>query len=709
MNSRYAAPLTILILLALLPGYAASRSGDAELNKLNYHNNPQRTGWNARETTLTPRTVSSGSFGPVWRTVQFDSFGGTPPRLFASPLYVDRVEIAAGVYKHRTLSIVYAITTTGYAYAVNAFPSADTPAGAILWRARLTEKPCFNGTSGNLSTPVIDLKTQRLYVTSCDDDLHWRAHALDIRSGREENGWPVRFDSTELTAINKNGDTEFGDQPGHIQRGALGLSPSGSRLYVVFATQGGIGNGWIVALNTQNAKVASAFSATARSDETQGGMWASGGPSIDGQGRVYIATGANYAVIMKKLGISGIFPDSQNNWGQSIIQLKDEPQTGFELIGTYTPFNYCQAAAADIDLGSSGTIVIDLDPRTTRTPQLLALGGGKQGNAYLLDRAHMPGGIIKRPPCSEDSASDGSLLSPNIQPQFARRGPVNVFTPYSDDGNMMDQAKSRTTSAYFRDTRGRNYLFVTGSSKTGEKLSISTPPGLARLEIITSPESHAYLQIDQLEQTQTFHNPGSPIVTSNAGESAIVWVLDQNAPRSSPLYGTDTPKPVLYAFDALSLQLLWKSKPGQLSASGKYNEPTVVRGTAFVGTDRIEAFALNAPTVAPEVATPGAIVATSHQKDDATNKKQQKQPGGAQQKIDAASIYIQRCASCHGSEQIGIIPTRTALATLPTDKIVFTLQYGSMQIHASGLREAELIALADYLTSSKSAIAHGDH
>jgi len=44
---------------------------------------------------------------------------------------------------------------------------------------------------------------------------------------------------------------------------------------------------------------------------------------------------------------------------------------------------------------------------------------------------------------------------------------------------------------------------------------------------------------------------------------------------------------VLYAFDALTLKLLWQSADGELETSGKYNEPATARGTVFVGTDRV--------------------------------------------------------------------------------------------------------------------------
>lgn len=585
--------ISISVCVCLILSACALRlEGKTGIDKLTYHYNSQRTGWNDHEVILSPEAVASASFGPLWETPTLDYFEGVPPRLFASPLYVDAVKITSGQYRGGTYRVLYAVTTTGYVYAISAFEAGDTLPGAILWRTRLTGKPCDEGTMGNLSTPVIDLRKQRLYMTSCTDAGQWQSHALDIRSGAELGGWPVNIDHDALNAsgINRNGSTQFSEKDGHIQRGALNLSPDGSRLYVSFGLDNS--SGWIVAVDTTRARVATAFSTTAVTSEIQGGMWASGGPSVDRNGNVYIATGASIVQMVRHAGIPGVFPDSAHSWGQSILQLKDDPSSGFELIGSYTPFNYCEAASNDIDLGSSGTVVIDLDPNKTSTPHLLALGGAKQGNVYLLDRTHMPGGITKRHPCSEDSSSDLSLLAPENQPQFGQRGPINVFGPYTDVHAAMDQARSRTTLSYLHAATGEDYLYITGSSKTGEDLSISTPPGLVQVRIVTSPGKPAYLRVSGLEQTQTFQNPGSPILTSSGGKNAIVWVLDMNAPRSSTLYGTHAPQPVLYAFDALSLKLLWKSGPGVLGPSGKYNEPTIVNGTVFVGTDRIQAFGI---------------------------------------------------------------------------------------------------------------------
>ncbi|MGA8151335.1 MAG: family 16 glycoside hydrolase [Terriglobales bacterium] len=584
-----------LMVSAFLP------EGRAGVDKLTYHYNSQRTGWNDHEVVLTPKAVGSTSFGLLWQTPTLDYFEGVPPRLFASPLYVDRVEITVGPYRGRTFPALFVVTSTGFVYSISAFESDTTPPGTILWRTRLTDKPCDEGETGNLSTPIIDLEKERIYVTSCSGEEQWKVHAIDIRSGDELHGWPVELGHEALNApgINRNGTTQFSEKDGHTQRGALNLSPDGTRLYVSLGLDNS--SGWLVAVDTSRPTVATAFSTTPITGEIQGGMWASGGPSVDLQRNVYIATGASYTQWQRHAGIPGVFPESAHSWGQSILQLKDDPVTGFELVGTYTPFNYCVAAANDIDLGSSGTVVIDLKPSKTSTPQLLALGGAKQGNAYLLDRTRMPGGVIKRHPCSGDSSSDLSLLPPEDQPQFGKRGPINVFGPYTDEHAMIDQARSRTTLAYFRDPTGNDYVYITGSSKRGENFSVSTPPGLAKLKIVTSPGQPAYLHIDQLEQTQTFQNPGSPIVTSSrGGKDAIVWVLDINAPTSSTLYGTHAPQPILYAFDAMNLKLLWKSLPGVLFPSGKYNEPAIVNGAVFVGTDRVQAFGLRSAAAKAE-------------------------------------------------------------------------------------------------------------
>lgn len=566
-----------------------AQSQPAGVDKLMFHHNRERSGWNDRETVLTPQAVTSPAFGLLWESQPLDAVNDRPPRLFAAPLYVHSVEMTQGPLAGRRVSALYVVTTSGYAYAINASQVGTTKPGEILWRQRLTEQPCG---SVNLSTPVIDLPRNRIYMTVCSGSAY-RAHALDIRSGQQLPGWPVVVDASTVDqpGIQKNGNTRrwAATRQGQIgarsQRGALNLNADGSRLYLTFGEPGG----WIISIDTVKPRVASAFSSTAVDEQlVEGGIWASGGPSIDDQGNIYVSTGTSG----RNGNMDLIFEESPGNWGQSILQLRDDPARGFELVGTYTPFNYCVAASWDVDLASSGVVVINLDPKTTSTPRVIAHGGGKQGNVYLVNRAPMPGGVTKRPPCSENPESDMSLLAPDIQPQFGKRGPIHVFPPYAENKGYVDQARSRSTLAYFRDASGNSYVYVTGAAKTGEDLQDSAPPGLAKLQIVTSPGKPAFMRVTGLEKTQTLHNASSPIVTSNGGRDAIVWVLDTNGKRSAPLYGPDAPLAVLYAFDAATLKLLWKSAPGQLATTGKYNEPTVLNGVAYVGTDRIQAFGL---------------------------------------------------------------------------------------------------------------------
>jgi hypothetical protein len=272
------------------------------------------------------------------------------------------------------------------------------------------------------------------------------------------------------------------------------------------------------------------------------------------------------------------------------------PLSTLQLAGTYSTFNYCDLDRNDIDLsGSSAVIIPDLDPSLTSTPHLVTFGG-KQGNVYLLDRDHLPGRLDQRQACSTDSSTDSSLLSPDLQPQFLARGPLNVFGPYSESVGLGDRAKMRSTPACYRAADGTNYLFVSGSTKADVNSPLVVPPCLARLRIVTAPGSPAFLRIDAAENSLMFLSPGSPVVTSNGSSDAIVWVLDANLLRSQPLTGANAPHTVLYAVDAATLNPIWRSTDNVLNSGGKYNTPTIARGGVFVGTDRIQAFGLGTTT-----------------------------------------------------------------------------------------------------------------
>lgn len=567
------------LLLALLVS-----SAGAQYNVLTFHGDPQRTGWIAHETVLTPSNVSGGKFGPIWNSPQFDSvsIGGVtyPPHLYASPLYVDAIAIGG-----LTRQVVYAASNNAFVYAVD----ASGRGGAILWRRQLnTPIPTLDGNLpiGILGTPVIDLNAHppRLYVASADATQGWQVFALDITTGAILPGWPLTISNSTLAPINQNGPAAFQTTIEMSQRGGLNLSPDGRLLYVPFGGYNDRAAGWMIAVDTVTPALASAFAAAPSTDlEANGGMWASGGPAVDAQGNLYSTTGNTTTTNTNTPGY----------WTQSVLQWA--PGTPLRLTGTYTPWNYCQMDQNDADLAGGAVVILpDLGANNTSTPHLITFGG-KQGNQYLVDRDPMPGSLVSHPPCSTDPSTETSLVPPGPQPQFGEPGPLNVFGPYSELYASVDYAKGRSTGAFFRAADGTSFLFVTGSSKAAVDSVDTVPPCIVKLRIVTTPGEPAYVAVEASENTLGFLSPGSPWVTSNGSDNAIVWVLVANVPRGALLSDPNSAHPILYALDPVTLHALWTSTPEMLNVGGKYNTPAFGPGRVFVGTDRIQAFGLTSP------------------------------------------------------------------------------------------------------------------
>jgi len=646
-----------------------------------FHADRQRSGWHRQGTAPTRTQLEDPSFGLLWESPPLDAYEGQAPRLYASPLYLEQVRMSEGQHRGQTFKVVFAASNHGYVYAINAGKAGDVAPGRILWRTRLAP-PCHLQPApldavptGVLSTPVIDTARGRIYVTSCDPEERWQAYALDIGSGKVIDGWPVRLDEARFNAVNANA----GPSPVppkrrfdfRVQRGALNLSPDGSRLYVTF---GETETGWLVAVDTLRPRVASAFAAVAMPHRGSGGIWGAGGPAVDAAGDVFVVTGS---------GFDG-YRDQPHDWTQSVLKLSDSAAAGLRLRGTYTPFNHCGSAKMDIDLGSGGaSLLVDLAPAQTATTRLMVVGG-KQGNAYLLDRDHLPGKLGQRPACGGSAASDGSLLPPQRQPQFAGRGPLSVFAPYSEQDAAMDQARGRSVPAYHRDDSGAIHVYMTGNTRRAEGSPDAIPPSLVKLRVVTAPGQPAHLAIARRQMELVFINPGSPVISSDSTRDPIVWVLDENARRSAPLAGPGPPAPVLYALDGHTLDLLWKSAPGQLHTSGKYNEPVFAHGAVVVGTDRIQAFGPGAPARVPSTVVADAAAVASQA------------AAVADSGLDGEALFKQRCAACHDHPQ-GNIPPRTLLESRSRAYIVDTLTHGAMRAQAAGLSANDIDAIAGYL------------
>src|SRR5258708_6853310 len=92
--TRFSGVRCLILLVALAtascahrPSYGGRASGP---DVLTFHRDAGRSGWDASEASLNSGRVADGTFGRLWASAQFDSSDGVPPRLYASPLYLDR-------------------------------------------------------------------------------------------------------------------------------------------------------------------------------------------------------------------------------------------------------------------------------------------------------------------------------------------------------------------------------------------------------------------------------------------------------------------------------------------------------------------------------------------------------------------------------------------------------------------------------------------
>jgi hypothetical protein len=611
-----------------------------------FHADSAKSGFYQNETVLTKANVAAG-FGQVWQSPVLDG------HLYASPLYQDNVFIQGagnsannagdGVqspsFQNKTLGIVFAATGGGSVYAIAAQDTNGTTGiapGTIIWKTHLGNS--YAGIDGNsigvLGTPVIDIKSGRLYVVASVTDYltaannpnhggnNFEVFALNIKDGSLVAGWPLVFTQTLLDSINQNTLNGTGvavpfSSGGADQRGGLVLSNDGSILYVDFACYGSSNPGWMTTVQTgvtngvANGDTPAIVSAYSGTDTTtvlaNAGMWGAGGPTVDVNGNVFVSTGDSPPS-------TGQVPGA---WGNSVLEWG--PGKTLTLTGVWTPWNYQTQDTIDSDLGGGSPIMIYLPAGSSTTTELLAVGG-KQGNGYLLNAgnhlnnptanptspAPYPASLTVRPPAVNPNQDPG-LYDPNtIRPYFspAQAGPLALFLPYNETSASGDTAKARDTPATFIGPDGTRYIVWAGSSKTAVGSSTPVAPSMYLTKVVASPGQPAYLQI-VAQNTAVMSNPGANIITGNGTSNLIDWIVDSGVKRTDGLTNFNNGAATLYAYDALTLQPIWSSPQRILDMGGKYNTIAAARGQILVGTDRIQAFGVTTDTSVDDAVTGG--------------------------------------------------------------------------------------------------------
>ncbi|HKH97551.1 MAG TPA: hypothetical protein VJ999_00465 [Candidatus Sulfotelmatobacter sp.] len=488
---------------------------------LTYHNDIGRTGQNLAETVLTTSNVASSTFGKL-------GFYSTDGLVDAEPLYASTVAVP-GNGTHNLL-IVASEHDTVYAY------DADT--GTKVWSTSMlksgekTSDPRGCGQVspeiGVTSTPVID-RTRGpngvVYVVAMSKNgstYHQRLHALDLALGTELFSGPVDIQATYPgTGDNSDGVNVIFDPAQYKER--AGLLLLNGVIYTGWASHCDMRpyTGWIMGYNAATLAQTSVLNVTPNGNE--GAIWMAGdGLAADNSGNIYfLDANGDFDTTLNASG----FP-TNGDYGNAFMKLSTT-NNQLAVADYFEMYNQSSENGSDTDLGSGGEMVLpDLTNGSGQTMHL-AVGAGKDGNLYVVNRDSMG----KFHPNNNNT----------IYQELAGALPGGVWA----------------MPAYFNNTV---YYGSVGSP------------------IQAFPITNAKLSTATAQTANSFEYPGAtPSISANGTSNGIVWAVENSSPA------------VLHAYDAATLNELYNSNQAsggrdQFGGGNKFITPMIVNGKVFVGT-----------------------------------------------------------------------------------------------------------------------------
>jgi hypothetical protein len=252
----------------------------------------------------------------------------------------------------------------------------------------------------------------------------------------------------------------------------------------------------------------------------EGAIWNAGaGMAADGNGSIFLLD-AN-GVFDSTLNASG-FP-IDGDYGNAFLRVTTKG--GLAVADYFEMDNEASENASDTDLGSGGTLLLSQKDSTGKSWQL-AVGTGKDGSLYVVDRTNM---------------GKFNSVSNNIYQELAGALPGGVWS----------------MPAFFN---GFLYFGPVGSPILAFQFK--------NAKLLTSPVART---------SNAFGYPGgTPSISSNAG-NAIVWATENSNPA------------VLHAYNAKTLVELYNSNQAangrdHFGGGNKYITPMIANGKVFVGT-----------------------------------------------------------------------------------------------------------------------------
>jgi hypothetical protein len=503
---------------------SASRttSTGAPTDVVTYHNDVARTGQNLNETSLTPQNVAFATFGKI-RMLATDG------KVDAEPLFLSNVVVPAIGLR----DVVYVATEHDSVYAF------DANSGSTVWHVSLLgagettsdTRGCSQVTPeiGITSTPVIDRSRGPngiVYVVAMSKTSAGayvqRLHALDAALGTELLGGP----QTIQASYPGNGAGSVGgvvpfDAKQYEER--AGLLQVNGQIVTVWTSHCDIDpyTGWVIAYDAATLAQSSVLNVTPNG--SRGGMWMAGaGPAADPQGNVYVLDGnGTFDTALTGAG----FPN-KGDFGNAFIKIATAG--GLSVADYFATFDTVSASNADTDLGSGGAMVFPDFVDGTGATRHLAVGAGKDGHIYVVDRDAM--------------------------------GKFNA----SSNQNYQDISGAIGGSVFSMPAYFNNTLYYGGA---GAKLK-AFPIASARVSSTAASSSGV-----------SFAYPGTtPSISASGSTNGIVWAVENKSPA------------VLHAYNATNLatelynSTLAANSRDSFGNGNKFITPMIVNGRVYVGT-----------------------------------------------------------------------------------------------------------------------------
>ncbi len=379
--ARTAAVVAAALLAAVLP--VVSTATPALADQRTVSGDTLRTAWDSAEPTLSPASVASSDFGPL-----FDA--AVDGQVYAQPLVQD--------------ASVLVTTEKAKAY------SLGRTTGAVQW-SRSFGAP-FQATTvscgdlvpdlGQTSTGVIDPATRTWYFTTKlavgNSDGAWWLQGVSIDTGEDRAGFPVQIQGTPTN----DPSTSF---PAKTQHQRPGLLLLGGVVYAAFGAHCDVQpfKGYVVGVSTVTHAVSAMWTTAVGAGLSGGGIWQAGGGIVsDGADRIFVSTG------------NGFFGGSQSGTpgllAESVVRLKVQPGGALVTDDWFTPANAPVLDGNDTDLGSGAPTALPASFGTPAHPRLM-LVEGKDGRMFVLDRDNL-GGYARGPGSTDSVVSTTANVGP---------------------------------------------------------------------------------------------------------------------------------------------------------------------------------------------------------------------------------------------------------------------------------------------------------